>query len=438
MDVPGDEMNGPRTAEIAELLGDVAAGLHGVSMPSDVVAEELRAIGDRQGVPVQSLILQSRLELQVGRGPGSEVVLRSIDFDTSWNLRRLSDLQGVVARLRGAKKATSEDLGAARREIAQIVARPSAFSTWAVVLAYGAYAAAVTARIGGSWREVAAGIIVGLVAGAVHYGSTRSRGLDLVQSFTGALCGTLAAFLLRLVLPPFDQARAVFGGMSLLVPAMVLTIGTSEMVHDALESGALRVGYALLRFLMMGFGVAAAMKLYLLFGPIPASVTAVPLATPIMMTLVAMGGVALTVCLQGRWADTPWLVAGVLTAFGSHELTKLIFPPDGSPFLAAFLLGAVAIAQYRLGGRLPAIVIIPGFLQIAPGFLGTESVLALLRPGSHPGTDTFFHVVLLALQLVTGLLVAEGVFSWSGPRSSAHARRRHGLRAGAAQVEAPK
>src|SRR4030095_5195343 len=128
-----------------------------------------------------------------------------------------------------------------------------------------------------------------------------------------------------------------------------------------------------------------------------------------------VGGVSLTVCLQGRWRDTPGIVAGVLVAFGSHELTKLIAPPDGSAFLATFLLTGVAIVQYRLGGRLPGVLIIPGFLQIAPGFLGTESVLALLRPGSQAFTDnTFFHVMLLAWQLVTGTIVAEAVFGRVG------------------------
>jgi uncharacterized membrane protein YjjB (DUF3815 family) len=134
--------------------------------------------------------------------------------------------------------------------------------------------------------------------------------------------------------------------------------------------------------------------------------------------LVALGGVALTICLQGRRRDAPWMVAGVLIAFGSHELSKLIFPPDGSAFLATFMLTAAAIVQYRLGGRLPAILIIPGFLQIAPGFLGSKSVLELLRPGVHHGTsDTFFHVMLLALQLVTGMLIAETVFGYRGPRA---------------------
>jgi uncharacterized membrane protein YjjP (DUF1212 family) len=408
---------GAREAELAGVLGDVAAGLHGVSMPSDLVEEEIQAISKAQGVPVESLILESRLELQVGRGPGSEVLLRTIDFDSGWNLRRLTDLQGVVSRLRGNGVATNAQLTGARREIAEIVSRPAAFSAAAVALAYGVYGAAVSARVGGGWLEVLAGIVVGLVAGAVHFGSTRSRQLDLLQSFTGSLLGTLAAFLLRLVLPPFDQARAVFGGISLLVPAMVLTIGTREIVHEALESGVFRLAYGLLRFVMLGFGAAVAIKLYGLFGAPPVSVSPVALPRLVQLALVALGGLALTVCLQGRWRDAPWMVAGVVVAFGSHELTRLVFPPDGSAFLATFLLTTVAIVQYRLGGRLPAVLIIPGFLQIAPGFLGSESVLALLRPGAHhAASDTFFHVTLLALQLVTGMLVAEAVFGWRGPR----------------------
>src|SRR5436190_23045903 len=76
---------GARDSELAGVLGDVAAGLHGVSVPSDVVEEEIQAIGKGQGVPVESLILESRLELQVGKGPGSEVVLLTIVVDSGWN-----------------------------------------------------------------------------------------------------------------------------------------------------------------------------------------------------------------------------------------------------------------------------------------------------------------------------------------------------------------
>src|SRR3954453_1564407 len=113
------------------------------------------------------------------------------------------------------------------------------------------------------------------------------------------------------------------------------------------------------------------------------------------------------------------MVAGVLLAVGSHTLTKLVFPPDCSAFFATLLLTAVAIVQYRVTRRrLPAILIIPGFLQIAPGFLGTQSVLALLQPDAKPSIHTFFQVMLLSLQLVTGLLIAEAALGWRGPRGS--------------------
>ena len=409
-----------RDSELADVLGDVAAGLHGVSMPTDIVEEEIRAIGDGQGVPVESLFLQSRLELQVGKRPDNELVLRTIDADTGWNLRRLTELQGVVSRLRATGVASNEVLVNARREIAEIVKRPPAFSALPVALGYGVYGAAVSARVGGGWREVVVGVVVGLVAGLVHFGSTHSRQLDLLQSFTGALAWNAGGVPDAAGDAAFDEARAVFGGMSLLVPAMVLTIGTREIVHEALESGVLRLAYGVLRFVMIGFGVAGAIGLFGMFAPPPPSVAAVPLPMPIVVALVALGGVALTVCLQGWWRDTPWMVAGVLVAFGTHTLTKLILPPDGSAFLATFLLGGVAIVQHRMGGRLPAVLIIPGFLQIAPGFLGSETVLALLRPGAHASVDTAFHVVLLALQLVTGLLLAEVVFGWR-PRVAAPA-----------------
>jgi uncharacterized membrane protein YjjP (DUF1212 family) len=346
-------------------------------------------------------------------------VLRTVESDPNLNLRRLSDLQAIASRLRGSGVATSADLAGTRREIAEIVSRPAPFGAMAVGLAYGVYGAAVSARVGGGWTEVLAGIAVGLVAGLVHFGSTRSRRLDLLQSFTGALCGTLAAFLLRRALPPFDEARAVYGGISLLAPGTMLTIGTLEIVHEAPESGVLRLAYALLRFVMMGFGAAVALQVYGLFGSPPGAASPQALPKLIQFGLVTLGGLALTVCLQGRWRDAPWMVAGVVVAFGSEELSKLLLPPDGSPFLAMFLLTAVAIGQYRLGGRLPAVLIIPGFLQIAPSFLGTESVLALLRPGAHhEAGDTFFHVMLLALQLVTGLLIAEAAFGWRGPRAA--------------------
>ncbi len=393
-------------AAVGALVSDLAAGLHEVSMPADTVIQEVRAVAAQYHLPVQALLLQSALHLQVGDGRRKEVLLREVDFDAHWNLRRLEELQRLARRL----QSEPVDILAARRQIAAVVARASPFRVPVVVLAYGLYGLAVGARVGGGWVEAIAAGLVGLVTGALHYGISRSRELDLMQSAAAAFCGALTACLLRLVLPPFDAARAMFGGVSLLVPAMVLTIGVAEMAHEALESGVFRAAYGALRFLMLAFGIAMAAKLFGLFAPLPAAVEPAGLPWPVALALVGLGAIPLTVCLQGRWRDVPWVAAGALVAYGIRELTKIAFPPEGSAFLATFGLATVALVQRRLGGRLPAVLIIPGFLQIAPGFLGTETVLASLRPGSPAGDNTFFHVLLLALQLVAGLLVAEALF----------------------------
>ena len=46
-------------------------------------------------------------------------------------------------------------------------------------------------------------------------------------------------------------------------------------------------------------------------------------------------------------------------------------------------------------------------MQIAPGFLGAETVVALLRPSAADAGKTFLHVLLVALQIVTGLMAAS-------------------------------
>src|SRR5262249_43451855 len=100
---------------------------------------------------------------------------------------------------------------------------------------------------------------------------------------------------------------------------------------------------------------------------------------------------------------------GVLVAWGTEELTRLVYGPSGAPVLAAFVLAAVAQIQSRITGRLPAIVLVPGLLQLTPGFRGTEPVLHLLQPGASQVGDAA-RVPFVALQLVTGLITGSVLF----------------------------
>jgi uncharacterized membrane protein YjjP (DUF1212 family)/uncharacterized membrane protein YjjB (DUF3815 family) len=384
------------------LLLDLGQALHAAALPSDIVERRLRAAARGLGTRAQVLVLQGFIAVQTGPGPAGAVELRRISFDTHWNLRRLEALVGLCASLARGERGLTEG----RAELERILHEPLAYAKGLVVLAYGVYGAAVAVRVGGGLMEALVGGLVGLVAGGLHFGTLAYGPVDLQKSFLAGLVGSLAALALSLVLPPFDTGRAVFGGMTLMVPAMVLTIGTHELASDALESGVARLAYGLLRFLMLAIGIAGAVKLWMFAAVLPVHVAAAPLPWPAALAVVAIGGAALTVCLQGRSRDVLWMAGAAVFAYGAQALTRALFGGDGSPLVAALLLGVAANLQAR-AGRLPAVVLVPGLLQLAPGFLGSEAVMGLLGRGGGPSGPHLVDVLMTALQLVMGLVLAE-------------------------------
>jgi uncharacterized membrane protein YjjP (DUF1212 family) len=390
------------------LLGELASALHQATLPADLVEERLAAVARRLGMEGEFFTLQSFVAMELHADGGTTVSVGRMSFDTHWNLTRMTALIALSDELSDGRRGAGEG----RREIRAIAARPNRYPSLLVVVAYAVYGLAVAARVGGGALELLGGAVVGLVAGAIHYGTLRSNTLDLQKSFLAALAGTISAFLLALVLPAFDQSRALFSGITLLVPAMVVTVGVHEIASEALEAGVARLAYGLLRFAMMAAGVDAAIKMVSWFGSWPASVTATPLPQATTLALVGAGGVALIFCLQGPPKDAAAIVVAALLGYGTQELSKLLFGADGAPMLSAFVLGAAAYLHARLTGRSTPVMIVPGLLQLAPGFLGTRVILHLLRPQESAvgAADGFLQVFVIALQLGIGLLVADLLF----------------------------
>jgi uncharacterized membrane protein YjjP (DUF1212 family) len=393
--------------EATALLLDFAQTMHRVQMPADTIDDYLRPIAERFGISADVLMLQSFLAGEARDQTRKRIELRRMQFEAHWRLARVRELAALaIACARGEYTAAE-----ARRRLAAITAEKWHAPRVAVVAAYGVYGAAVTARIGGRGLEMLVAFLVGVLCGLVHYVAIGRRVVDLQKTFFAALAASVLVLVCTRLLPVFDASRALFGGITLLVPAASLTIATHELANDALESGTARLAYGLLRFMMLGAGVAAAIKLWLLVAPIPLSRSIAPLPVPAVLAILVAGGLALVLCLQSRWADAPWILLGVLGAYVTQAATQLAFGEDGAPFASAFVLGVVGYLHARfVRGGIPATVIVPGLLQLAPGFLGTQAVFALLRDEAG-GHDTFFHVFLVAIQLGSGLVLASVLFA---------------------------
>lgn len=393
-----------RNGEDPDFLLELTSALHSVSVPADMTTALVAEAGEKLGIEVDLALQQSFVAADVKRGGKHEARVARIGAESHWDLWRTRELLDL-ARDVGAGR-IGRDRG--RDELKRIQSAPPLYGRPLVLLGYALYSGAVATRVGGTLIDAGAGALVGLLAGAIHYSGKHSRTADLQQSFLAGFCGSLVALLLGLLLP-IHYPEALFGGVTLIVPAMVLTIAVHEIAENSLESGVIRLVYGLLRFLMIGFGIGACMHLWRLFGPLPVVHPTVGLPVPAVLAVLVVGACGLVFCLQARMNQVGWMIFAVLLAYGTQELTRQLFGEPGAPFASAFVVGVAGHLHGRATGHLPLTMIVPGLLQLAPGFLGTRAVLELLQgKGGHPAT--FFDVLLVALQLVTGLLVATLLF----------------------------
>jgi len=389
--------------EASRFLLDLARALHLAYQPSLLVEERVRRAAKAWGLKAEVFTVQSLAMTQVVTPHRAPADFARVPFNPHWNLGRAAALlqltDDIAERNVGLKEA--------RLALDRVVSARSPYPNWLVLLAYGVYGAAVAARVGGGWLEMLAALLVGIVAGLIHFGTLHSQRVDLQKSFLAAFLGTLMAFGLRYVLPPFDVVQALFGGAVLLVPAMVVTLGSFELASESVEAGLTRLAYGLLRFLMIGVGIIVASTLWRFLGPLPTYSDAHTLSPPVTFLLLTVGGVALAICMAGRPRDLLGIVGGVLLAYGTQAGMKAVLGEQGSPMVAAFVLGVAGLLYGRGRQRMPMTVIMPGLLQLAPGFIGTKAIIALLGMG-RPGADDarLFNVLLVALQLVLGLVFA--------------------------------
>ncbi|NBD11390.1 threonine/serine exporter family protein [Corallococcus silvisoli] len=420
------EADGAMEAQTAFLL-DLARALHLAYQPALLVEARVRRVAEAWGLQAEVFTLQSLAMTQVMAGRRPRVAFARLPFNPHWNLGRAA----ALLRLSDAVAEGRVLLPEARAELDRIESSPPAYPEWLVFLAYGVYGAAVAARVGGAWLEMGVAFFVGVVAGLIHFGTLRSQRMDLQKSFLAAFLGTLVAFGFTFILPRFDAVRALFGGATLLVPAMVVTLGSLELATESVEAGLPRLAYGLLRFLMLGVGIAAAGTLWSFAWPLPPPAAAQALPPLLTFLLVAIGGVALSVCMSGRPRDVGWIVGAVLLAYGTQAMAKALLGDRGSPLLAAFVLGVVGLLYGRRKDRMPMTLIMPGLLQLAPGFVGTQAIVALLGVTSAGASDArLFNVLLVALQLVLGLVFATVVVP---PRLSVDREPRRPSGAGAAR-----
>jgi uncharacterized membrane protein YjjB (DUF3815 family) len=197
----------------------------------------------------------------------------------------------------------------------------------------------------------------------------------------------------------------------------LLTTAITELATRHLASGSLRMSSAFMTLLGIVFGVALGTRTGVaLFGsPVSHAVSALPAWTGIAAVLLASASSA--VILRADPRDAPWIVAAGVLGVVAGRFGASKFGLELGMFVAAFGV-ALASSAYERWRRRPApVVLVPGILLLVPGSIGYRSMAALMERNTVAGIDTAFTMILTAVSLVAGLLIA-GILA-PEPRPSA-------------------
>ena len=318
------------------------------------------------------------------------------------NLGKVAALEQVSLDVAQGRASPEEGM----ERIERIVAAPSPYGPAVVTLAHGVLSGTVCQFLGGGWREIVVATVLGLGLGLLAiYAASHARVGRVFESLAAFLISTAAIGLARLV-GPISVFVATLAGLIVLMPGLLLTTAITELATRHLASGTLRLSSAFMTLLGIVFGVALGSRLgAMLFGD-PAS--AIPVGLPGWAPYVAivLASASSVVILRADPRDAPWIVAAGVLGVLSGRLGAAKLGLELGMFVAAFGVAMASAAYERWRNRPAPVVLVPGILLLVPGSIGYLSMSSLMERNTVAGIDTAFTMVLTAVSLVAGLLIA--------------------------------
>jgi uncharacterized membrane protein YjjB (DUF3815 family) len=116
---------------------------------------------------------------------------------------------------------------------------------------------------------------------------------------------------------------------------------------------------------------------------------------------------AFVVLLKAERRDAPYIILAGALAFAGARIGAATLGPELGAFGGALVTGVAANWYARITNRSSQIVLVPGLLLLVPGSVGLRSLTSLLDRDVLLGVEGAFRMVLIAVSLVSGILIAQ-------------------------------
>jgi uncharacterized membrane protein YjjP (DUF1212 family) len=293
--------------------------------------------------------------------------------------------------------------------LAELERAPKRWGPAMTTVCYGLSSAAAARFLGGSWREMAAALLVGWMAGLLVLAAARSRWLRGVFEPLAATLASALALVLAWRFGPLSTFTVTVSGLIVFLPGMMMTTAMSELALRHLAAGTARFMGAVLTLLALTLGVVIGRQVERVLPAIPEFDAALAPAPPEWSLALALvvAPLAIAVLMQARPRDLGWILAAGVIAFLGARSGGQMFGADVGAFTGAFAVGAASNLFGRALHRPSVVTMVPGLLVLVPGSLGFRGLLALLERDTVSGVDAAFSMVMIAISLAAGLLLAN-------------------------------
>lgn len=299
------------------------------------------------------------------------------------NLCKLSDThkiyKEVVHDLSGVEEASIK--------LDDLIREDNIYSPWTCVFLYGLGSATVCAwGFGGGWYDVPVTFGVGLIIGYLQfflspkshlYSSVFEVAASIVVSFIARALGSIRGGNI------FCFGAIAQGALALILPGYIILCGSLELQSKNLVAGSVRMFYAIIYSLFLGFGITLGAALYGWVDHNATDQAVCPAEHSLndkwKILFVPMFSICLSLINQARLSQLPVMTAITAISYVATFFSGKHFA-DVTEFTAAigaFIIGILGNVYSRLGRGMAVSAMLPAiFVQVPSGIASKGSLLA--------------------------------------------------------------
>jgi uncharacterized membrane protein YjjP (DUF1212 family) len=376
--------------------------LHRYGVPAHRLEQGLNLVAQRFGIAGSFFVTPTGIFASFGLPEEHRTSLIRIE-STDVNLEKQAQLDELVtAVIRG-----QVSLAEGSQAIDRIVAAPARYGPALNTMCFALASGAAARFLGGGWREIFAATIIGLLVGVLAAVMSRFKEASKVFEPTAAIIASALVMLAAQIFQPFAIYLATLASLIVLLPGLTVTTAMRELATRNLVSGTARLMGAALLFFQIGFGVALGSQISRVLPPV--ALNTAPAVLPVWTLWLALliAPLAFMVLFNAPVRDAGWIMLSCLLSFNGARAGANLLGPELGVCLGAMIMAAGCNLYSRLLNRPAAIPIVPGMMLLVPGSLGYGSLAKFIEKDVVSGVTTAFNMLLIAVALVTGLLMAN-------------------------------